>query len=182
MSNCGPSNSQDKNGKVNQTTEKEYLEKGRKVAIKVQSVLGKNLMNAIQTKGTHGALRFCNEKAITLTDSMSEELNMLVKRVSDQNRNAGNTANSMELEYIEKAKIEIEDNSSATSQLQEINGKMVGYYPIMTNPMCLGCHGNPKSDINAKTNEVLQKTYPNDKAVGYLSNQLRGIWVIEMEK
>lgn len=182
LSNCNSISNKETKTEDNQITEKEYLEKGREMAMQAQSVLGKNLKNAIKEKGTDGALSFCNENAIPLTDSMAKALNVLIKRVSDQNRNKNNAANKMELEYIQNAKLDLQKNKAAKPQLTEIDGKMVGYYPIMTNPMCLNCHGDPKVDINAKTYQVLQEAYPNDKAMGYLSNELRGIWVIEMDK
>ena len=52
----------------------------------------------------------------------------------------------------------------------------------MTNAMCLQCHGVPGVEINDGTLEQIQRLYPDDKAVGYSANQLRGIWVIEMDK
>jgi len=59
---------------------------------------------------------------------------------------------------------------------------VIGYYPIVTNKMCMQCHGNPEMDIDTKTFEIIKKRYPDDKAIGYTINELRGIWVIEMEK
>jgi hypothetical protein len=46
--------------------------------------------------------------------------------------------------------------------------------------MCLQCHGKPNVDINEATLGQIEKLYPNDKAVGYGLNELRGIWVVEM--
>jgi hypothetical protein len=61
--------------------------------MKTKQELGKNLMQAIQTKGTAGALEFCNIKALPITDSMSNVLNASIKRVSDLERNPKNKAN-----------------------------------------------------------------------------------------
>ncbi|MCV9385384.1 c-type heme family protein [Reichenbachiella ulvae] len=159
-----------------------YLKKGMSLAQSTKAVLGKNLLTAIKTKGTDQALAFCNERAIALTDSMSNELNAKIKRVSDQNRNPENQANADELAYIAQAKEDISSSGKASPQMQEIGDKMVGYYPIMTNNMCLQCHGNPASDIDSKTLSMINSRYPNDKATGYSADQLRGIWVIEMDK
>ena len=67
-------------------------------------------------------------------------------------------------------------------KVSEINGKMVGYYPIVTNQMCLQCHGKAYKDINDATLNKINKLYPNDQATGYLENELRGIFVVEMNK
>lgn len=168
--------------KYSEEGSEDYLKKGMNLALATKSVLGKNLLTAIKTKGTDQALVFCNERAMVLTDSMSANLQAKIKRVSDQNRNPDNLANDAELEYIQSAKKEIETTGQASPQMQEIDGQMVGYYPIMTNNMCLQCHGNPDTDINSKTKVALAAFYPDDKATGYTVDQLRGIWVVEMKK
>jgi hypothetical protein len=58
---------------------------------------------------------------------------------------------------------------------------MIVYYPILTNAMCLQCHGKPEEDIKPSTLSKLHMLYPQDKGVGYEENELRGIWVVEME-
>ena len=66
--------------------------------------------------------------------------------------------------------------------MQEVNGKMVGYYPIMTNKLCLQCHGTIDMDITPSVLSLINEKYPEDKAVGYAENELSDIWVIEMDK
>ena len=183
LSNCETGSSEKNNtNKIAKTAKQDYLNKGLEIALATQSILGKNLLTAIQNVGTAGALEFCNTRAIPLTDSMAVVLNAQIKRVSDKNRNADNAANQMEIVYINQVKRALKKNGEVKPQLQEMNNKMVGYYPILTNNMCLKCHGNPSEDLDVKTYEVLKDRYPNDKAVGYLANELRGIWVISMEQ
>ena len=47
----------------------------QKYAVETKGVLGKNLMNAINSQGTENAIEFCSTKAIVLTDSMGVVLN-----------------------------------------------------------------------------------------------------------
>ena len=77
--------------------EKTYADIGLEYALGTKKVLGKNLMESIQKKGTLEALVFCNHRAIPLTDSMSTKFNASIKRVSDNNRNPNNKANKEEL-------------------------------------------------------------------------------------
>lgn len=163
-------------------TEKTPLQLGQELAMNTKKVLGKNLMGAINSKGTAEALSFCNTKAIHLTDSMAIELNAKIKRVSDKNRNPNNKANEQELAYIESAKAQLEAGEEITPQLTEIDNKLVGYYPITTNQMCLQCHGELNTDVKTETLQKIKELYPADKATGYSTNQLRGIWVVEMDK
>jgi len=171
-----------KSNKKSAANTKDYLQIGMDVALATKAVLGKNLITAIQNKGTVGALAFCNARAIPLTDSLAVSMDAGIKRVSDKNRNTENSANESELAYIEQAKLAIEKNGKASPKINEINDKMVGYYPIMTNGMCLQCHGNPQIDINEETLEMIKSKYPKDNATGYLANELRGIWVVTMDK
>jgi mono/diheme cytochrome c family protein len=159
-----------------------FGEQGAKYAMMAKSVLGKNLLDAINTKGVDEALAFCNLKAIPLTDSVATAQKVGIKRVSDKPRNPKNQAASDELAYIEEAKTALAKGEKPLPKTQEINGKMIGYYPIETNTMCLKCHGKPESDIKTTTLEKIGKYYPMDKAVGYGENQIRGIFVVEMNK
>lgn len=155
---------------------------GMKHAMSAKAVLGKNLMQTIASKGTDEALAFCNINAIPLIDSIGNSLNVKIKRVSDKPRNSNNQANEVELAYIEMAKVAMTKDGVARAKVTEINGRMVGYYPIETNKMCLQCHGKTDSDIKASTLEKIGNLYPKDKATGYGENQVRGIFVVDMAK
>lgn len=113
---------------------------------------------------------------------MAVALNAYVKRVSDKNRNPKNKANESELKYIKETKQRIANGQDPKPQLLTIADKQVGYYPIMTDQMCMQCHGQPKTEVLPATLAKINKLYPNDKATGYILNQLRGIWVVEMDK
>ncbi len=158
------------------------LEQGQKLAMQTKGVLGKNLLNAINKKGTEGALEFCSTRAMPLTDSMALALNAGIKRVSDKNRNAKNAANEAETAFINEGKALLAKGEKLKPKMQIINGKQVGYFPIMTDKMCLQCHGKPNEEVLPKTLERIAKLYPNDRATGYGVDELRGIWVVEMDK
>jgi len=57
----------------------------------------------------------------------------------------------------------------------------VAYYPILTQELCLQCHGT-NTQIQEATATRLNNLYPKDLAKGYAENQVRGIWVVEMGK
>ena len=67
-------------------------------------------------------------------------------------------------------------------KVTEGNGKILAYYPIETNEMCLKCHGMPNKTIDAASMAAIKNKYPNDKAIGYKINEIRGIFVVEMNK
>ncbi len=150
--------------------------------MQTQKVLAENLMNEINTQGTVHAFTFCSAKAVTLTDSMALALNIQIKRVSDKPRNPNNKANKQESAYITKSKEFMAKGEKIKPEMTETNGKMVGYYPIMTNQICMQCHGNQDTEVLSETLLQINKLYPNDKGIDYKINELRGIWVVEMNK
>lgn len=71
----------------------EYLTLGDSISNKAQMILLSNVGKQIQQNGTVGAVDFCNEKAIFLTDSLSDK-NIKIQRLSDKNRNSINVLQS----------------------------------------------------------------------------------------
>ena len=163
---------------INKEVSYEYM--GLNYANGTKAQLGKNLLAAIQELGTAGAVEFCNTKAIPLTDSMARVFNIAIKRVSDKPRNAMNAANEVELAYIQELKEALLNKQKTIPKLIESDGKIVGYYPIETNKMCLQCHGKKDNEILKETYQTIHKLYPADKAFGYGENEIRGLWVVEM--
>lgn len=159
----------------------DYKKHGLMLAMQTKSALGAQLKKAIVENGTEGAVEFCNDQAIPITTSMSEQLNASIKRVSDKPRNPDNLANTQELEIINSLKLAMASGQQPTPQVMQQDINMVGYYPIVTNGMCLGCHGVPDKQIDAKTLSMIKGLYPQDKAIGYDANELRGLFVVEMK-
>lgn len=167
---------------LNENERKEYREKGGELASATQKVLGSNLMNAINEGGPVNALEFCKIQASPLTDSMATELQAHIKRVTDQPRNPNNTANQRQLEYINSAKMKLSSGEDVKPEVNVVDGKITGYYPIVTNQLCMQCHGSESGQINDKTLAKIKELYPEDQATGYDTGELRGIWVVDMEK
>lgn len=159
-----------------------YLAEGREIALRFKGELGSNLTRELSAGGTVPAIAFCNENAATIASRISEEAGAKVKRVSDRPRNPANRANDAELAYIEGAKATLAQSETPKPVVHDIDGRVVGYYPIVTNGMCLQCHGTPGQQVTAETAAVLKERYPLDQALGYGDGELRGIFVISMDR
>lgn len=158
-------------------TLEQKAEIGLQYALETKQLLGQNLMGAIQKEGTQHALQFCNIEAIPLTQQMEEKYGAAIKRVSDKHRNPENTANEEERYYITHFKKEIEKGNDPQPVVLPVGNKTRFYYPIVTNSMCLQCHGKPEK-LDPKVLEKIKFLYPEDLAVGYEENEVRGIWSI----
>ncbi len=154
---------------------------GLEYALETQKVLGKNLMQAIQSQGVPHALEFCNTRAIPLTDSMAQHYATSIRRVSDKPRNPGNQANAEELKYIEMFKKQVAAGQEPLSVVLERQGIAQFYYPIITHSMCLQCHGK-SADLKPEVAQKIRSLYPADKATGYSENEVRGVWSVEMAR
>ena len=167
-----------KTSEVGKTEEMNYREIGMEYAQGTQKVLGKTLMTTIQEKGVVEAVKFCNERAYPLTDSMSTKYNANIRRVSDRPRNPKNKADAYELAHIETFKKALASGDTLLPILSEGNGKVKFYYPIVTQALCLNCHGTPGKTMAPDVIEHLSQLYPDDQATGYGPDEVRGIWSI----
>ncbi len=157
-----------------------YQEYGLSLAMQTKSVLGSHLLQAIRTSGTDGALSFCATRAQHLTDSMSAELGARIRRVSDRNRNPVNRATDQELAYMSEARRQLQSDAPIAPSVWEEEDRVLAYYPILTDAMCLSCHGAAGEQIAPSTLALIQERYPEDRATGFAQGDLRGMWVVEM--
>ena len=166
-------------GKGMHQNNKSKKEFGYSIATKTKQKLAKNLIGTIQKEGTVAALKFCNVQAYPLTNEMATVLNAEIKRVSDKPRNPKNKANKKEIGFIAHFQNMIDNDVFYEPIIENLsNGKTQFYAPIVTNQMCLQCHGSA-NDIHKKTLNTITTLYPDDMAKGYSVNQVRGLWRIE---
>lgn len=177
-----PYNNKEQQQIVTEEEKSSYAEMGMSYALGTKKVLGSNLMETIQKEGVPSALAFCNERAYPLTDSLSTVYNSKIRRVSDKPRNPRNKANNRDLEHIQTFKQMVKDKKDIQPIVEDLGNKVQFYAPILTNQMCLKCHGDTKSDVSLEVQNLLTEKYPHDLATGYGINEVRGIWSITLEK
>lgn len=189
LSSCQNNKSQDQTDQkktepvqVEKKEQKDYKSIGLEYAIGTKAELGKNLMTKMKEDGPIHALEFCNVQAMPITDSMSKKYNADIKRVSDKNRNSANAASEKEIEYIRQFSQMVSNEDQVEPIIETTEDKVKFYYPITTNSMCLKCHGKVGEDIATETYNKIIELYPEDKAIGYQENEVRGIWRIYFDK
>jgi hypothetical protein len=149
------------------------------VARSTKGTLGKQLMAALAEGGPDYAVPFCNERAIPLTDSASRTLNARIRRVSDRPRNPTNRAKGQALKYLQSGHAALKSGHSLEPAGFQTGEVYTAYVPILTNAMCLQCHGTAGKELDPTTQKRILEAYPDDEAIGYSANELRGAWVVE---
>lgn len=157
-------------------------QKGMDMVLATKKELGKNLMKALKKEGPVHAVEFCNVQAMPITNKKQEEFNAKIKRASDKPRNSKNKATRTEEVHINTFKSQLANGEKIEPIVEKNRDHFDFYYPIVTNDMCLKCHGEVGKDIQDETYKTITLKYPEDLAVGYNANEVRGIWHIEFQK
>lgn len=141
------------------------------------------ISNALGTAMTRGgiphAIEYCNTAAIELTDSVSTQYEVKVRRASHKPRNPNNRANDMEMVSIEAYMQMISDGAELTPRLEFQESSVIYHAPLrLVTFTCLSCHGNTNEDILVEDYAIIKEHYPNDEATGFELDELRGIWSV----
>jgi hypothetical protein len=171
--------------KESSTTERidsTYVSRGNVIAkISFETISGE-LQKALADGGIENALHYCNERAYPITDSLAIAHGVSIKRVSNKNRNPSNRSDKVEDYLIKGFSIELSEGKELTPKLILKDDTILFYKPIITNALCLNCHGTAGRELTLQNDSLIRKLYPYDKAVGYQVNQLRGLWRIGFAK
>lgn len=159
-----------------------YLMKGNAIAKLSFETISGELQRALQQGGIEHALAYCNQNAYSITDSLAKTQQVSIKRVSDKTRNPRNKTDKMEEFLIKGFGIDLSEGNELTPKLVLKDDTVLFYKPIITQPLCLTCHGIPERELAFSTDTLIRKLYPRDKAIGYQTNQVRGLWRIGFKK
>ncbi len=138
------------------------------------------LIKGLQHNNLIKALKYCNKEVEQLV-SKDNEKGFAIKRISLRPRNKNNYPNLYEKEILEKFnKLSLIDNKDLVLEHSDIikdenNNKFVYVKAIRIKEVCLNCHG---SNINDDLKKEIQKLYPDDKAINYKLNDIRGAFVM----
>jgi len=159
------------------TTPKNYSTIGDSLSTISQQTLLQNVAREMKAGGPVHTIEFCNLNASKLMDSLSQEYNVEISRVTSKPRNSKNMASDFELGLLEALE------SSGLKDTLVTKDDHVSYYkPIKLGmPACLKCHGEPGTDINEGTLNALRERYPNDIAWSYKMGDFRGAWKIQFK-
>jgi len=157
------------------------ITKGNEVSSALLQKLGGELKTQMQTTGAMGALHFCSQNALTLTEQVAKESKTSIKRISINHRNPVNKANAEETTLLQEWEKLVKNGQPLPShKLVTVSDNTVLFYKpiVINNEACLKCHGNVEGDLA----KAIKAAYPEDRATGYKMGDLRGMIAIEMAR
>lgn len=166
------------NSILSDSQKQEYLLEGKRIAKQTFLSLSTALKSKIEEGGIVGAVDYCNIAAYSLTDSIAQANNVILRRASNRFRNPSNKPNLSEEKVINTYLVELSNGNKLKPQIIKENGEVHFYAPIETKPLCLSCHGEPGKFISESDYAFIKEKYPNDLAINFKTGDLRGIWSI----
>lgn len=160
----------------------EYAAVAQKLAQAAFSKLSGELAAAIAEGGAVKAIDVCSQRAMPITQEVSAANGVEMRRLSHRPRNPLNAAAGRDLEVIEAFKAQLAEAKPLSPVVDApTGGSAVVRLPILlSQPLCLSCHGAPDGEIEPATLEAIRTRYPGDAAIGFRLGELRGIWRVEI--
>jgi hypothetical protein len=118
------------------------------------------------------AVRVCSTEAPTLAAEVSKRLGVKIGRTSARLRNSKNTP-------PEWSRAVVDEGKKAAQFVDLPGGGLGAMFPIVLQDKCETCHGDPEK-IDPAVREVLAELYPDDKATGFSTGDLRGWFWVEV--
>lgn len=160
----------------------DYAAVAQKLAQAAFAKLSGELAAAIAEGGAVKAIDVCSQRAMPITREISAAHGVEMQRLSHRPRNPLNSAAGRDLDVIESFQTQLAWGKPLSPAVDApSDGAAVVRLPILlSQPLCLTCHGAPGGDIEGPTLEAIRTRYPDDAAIGFKLGELRGIWRVEI--
>jgi len=161
--------------------EKETRKQAQMLVEELQSKLKGRLSTTIKSKGVTEGIIVCSTEASAMTEDLSEQHGIVIKRVSHKLRNKANKLSVIDtpgISYFQMLESKgILSDAEFFEQHVTVGNQNYAHYmsPILTKPACLMCHGETIAEPIATT---LSTLYPDDQATGFKEGQLRGAFSV----
>ena len=158
------------------------IARGKAIAAETFSVLSSNLQSALASGGVSNALPFCSLAASPLTASVATRHSVTLRRITHQPRHPAARASASEVAVLDGFRAALTPGGSPPPPLATnlVAGQATFFAPIViSNPLCLNCHGEPGKDISEASLALIRQHYPQDEATGFKLGDLRGAWRID---
>jgi hypothetical protein len=137
--------------------------------------LSGELSAAMASGGPAAAILVCKERAPELADEIGATTSIDIERTALRVRNAANAPDEWETETMQAfiARRQGGEQWQGMTAVRIEGAQLRWMRPIPLGPMCAACHGED-TQIAQDTRRALLDAYPQDEAVGFRSDELRG--------
>jgi len=159
----------------------EMIDQGTKASAALFGELSSKLQAAMKSGGPTKAITVCKEVAQTTTLKTSNTFaDLKLTRVALKTRNPKNRADDLDRSVLQEWKKQLESGQPLPKPIVKLKDAhtAVYYKPIPVGSICLKCHGAPSTFPEELTRQ-LKQLYPDDQAIGYKANDLRGAFRVE---
>ena len=154
-----------------------YANESRAVIKEFAGQLVGRLKKAMQEGGPEKAIHVCHIAAPEIASNLSDKYNWSIGRTSLKTRNPNNNPDAWEQTVLEQFEQRKQDGADITT-LDYYENTQEGFRymkAIPTQGLCLTCHGETITDPIQKK---LAELYPEDKATGFKTGDIRGAFTI----
>ena len=152
------------------------LAKAQRATDKLMGTLLAEVQKSMKEGGPAAAVRHCADRAMELTDEVSEAQGVQMRRVTGKPRNTMALPDAYEAAVLTRF-----EAAAAAGELQpvsevvELDGRLVLRYlrPLTMKKPCLTCHGDD-AQLSGDVRAVIAERYPEDKATNYHAGDFRG--------
>ena len=154
------------------------LTRSREAAMQLQQELGARLLAALESGGPVEAIGVCSVEAAPIAERLSAQGGARVGRTALKLRNPGNAPDAGARAVLAAFERELEAGPTARLERFETQPDGSARYmsPIVTQPLCLACHG---AEIAPEVAATLAEHYPTDQATGFAVGDLRGAFQVD---
>lgn len=134
---------------------------------------------SMEAGGPPQAITVCSEDAPRIAAELAAEQGVKIGRSSLRLRNPGNIGPDWVQTWLAEQGERSALGVQTMKTIAEVDGQRVARIavPLPTEALCVTCHG-PAEGLAPEVTATLAERYPDDKAVGYAEDDLRGVlWV-----
>jgi hypothetical protein len=159
-------------------------ERGQAIVAQAGTLLGSNLLAAIQARGVTNALSYCSVQALPLAGIIATNHQVELRRVSHRARNPQGQADAFEAEVLRRFQAALAPNQPPAPVLTSNRADTITCFApiVVNNPLCLRCHGQPGTEVFPAHLAFIRGLYPQDAATGFKMGDLRGAWRIDFPR
>ncbi len=137
------------------------------------------LTAALAEGGPETAVEVCNSQATAIAGETGARHRAVIRRTTLKPRNPANAPDQWERAQLLAFSSALGEGAEprTLSAVERVKGGYRYMTPIITQPLCLTCHGEGLAPDLA---QVLDRYYPQDQARGYQVGELRGAFSLRL--